>query len=367
VHTDLFVIGGGPAGLAAGIAVRRKGFSVTLADGAKPPIDKACGEGMMPETLNALRALGVDVHASHGYWFRGLRFVQSGAQVAADFPDGQGIGMRRTELHELLIASAEKCGVDVLWRTPVTGIESDGVLLNSGKIKARWIIGADGGQSRVRRWAGLDSGATSSRRTASRRHCRVRPWTDLMEIYWGQRVQAYVTPISTKEVCVATLGQTANDADFDHALKVLPELRERLANAELCGHERGAITAVQALNRVWRKNVALVGDASGGVDAITGEGLRLSFRQAEALADAIEAGDLRRYEHAHRQLARRPVWMAKLMLQLARHDAMRFHVLRTLSRNPELFARFLAVHAGRASAQDVVTAGTQLAWQFLAN
>jgi menaquinone-9 beta-reductase len=367
VHTDVFVIGGGPAGLAAAIAASRKGFSVTLADGAKPPIDKACGEGMMPETLSALRTLGVDLHPSHGYRFRGLRFVQSGAQVSADFPDGQGIGIRRTQLHELLIGTAEKCGVDLLWRTPVAGIESDGVLLNSGKIKTRWIIGADGGQSRVRRWAALDSMATSSRRMASRRHYRVRPWTDRMEIYWGQRVQAYVTPISAEEVCVATLGQTANDADFDYALEVLPNLRERLADAELCGRERGAITAVEALNRVWRKSVALVGDASGGVDAITGEGLRLSFRQAEALADAMQAGDLRRYERAHRQLARRPVWMGKLMLQLARHDAMRSHVLRTLSRNPELFARLLAVHVGRASAQDVVAAGTQLARQFLAN
>src|ERR1022692_2180287 len=57
--TDLFVIGGGPAGLAAAIAARLKGLNVTLADGARPPIDKACGEGLMPDGLAALRSLGV--------------------------------------------------------------------------------------------------------------------------------------------------------------------------------------------------------------------------------------------------------------------------------------------------------------------
>lgn len=202
---------------------------------------------------------------------------------------------------------------------------------------------------------------------ASRRHYRVRPWTDFAEIYWGPRVQAYVTPISDQEVCVVALGETAEDSDFDRALKVLPDLRERLADAALCSRERGAITAVEALDRVWRKNVALVGDASGGVDAITGEGLRLSFRQAEVLAGAIAVGDLRGYERIHRRLTRRPIWMGKLMLQLTRHDRMRSHIVRIFGLKPELFARFLSVHVGRASAQDVVRVGTRLAWQFLAS
>ena len=57
--TDVLVVGGGPAGLAAAIAARKKGFSVVVVDGAKPPIDKACGEGLLPGTLAALRELGI--------------------------------------------------------------------------------------------------------------------------------------------------------------------------------------------------------------------------------------------------------------------------------------------------------------------
>ena len=58
---DVFVIGGGPAGLAAAIAARQRGFSVLVADGAEPPIEKACGEGLMPDAVKILDKLGVDL------------------------------------------------------------------------------------------------------------------------------------------------------------------------------------------------------------------------------------------------------------------------------------------------------------------
>lgn len=338
-----------------------------VADGAEPPIDKACGEGMMPETQAALRQLGVELPDGLGYRFQGIRFVQNDAQVAARFPEGQGIGVRRTLLHELLIQRAKKCGVKLLWKTPIAGIEPRGVQLRGGTVAARWIIGADGGHSRVRRWCELDSAVTNSQRIARRRHYHLRPWSVFTEVHWGPRVQAYVTPISPEEVCIVVVGETAVDADFESALEAMPELRERLRNAQLCSRERGAITAMQSLARVWRGNVALVGDASGGVDAITGEGLRLAFRQALALAAAIQYENLREYELAHRRLARRPTWMGRLLLLLGRNDSIRQRVLRRMSRNPQLFARMLAIHAGRVTPGAVVVMGAQFGWQFLAN
>jgi menaquinone-9 beta-reductase len=366
-RTDLFVIGGGPAGLATAIAARRNGFSVTLADGSGPPIDKACGEGLMPGSLRALRELDAELPAGMGYPLRGIRFVGSGTRVAAEFPEGQGIGIRRTALHCFLISKAEACGVNLLWNTPVHGIEDGRVRLKHETMDAHWIVGADGGQSRVRRWSKLDSAIINRRRLANRRHYRIWPWTEFMEVYWGPRMQAYVTPTSSEEVCVVTMGKTPEDAEFERGLALLPELRERLANAKPCGRERGAVSGMQSLARVWRRKVALVGDASGGVDAITGEGLRLAFQQAQALAEALHAGDLRQYGLAHKQLARKPFLMGWLMVQLGRHDGLRSRILNALHGNQELFARLLAIHTGQSTAQDVVKTGTQLVFQYLAN
>jgi flavin-dependent dehydrogenase len=363
---DVFVIGGGPAGLAAAIAARRKGFTVALADGAEPPIDKPCGEGMMPEALTALRDLGVELSAAEGYRFSGIRFVVDGTKLTANFREGQGIGIRRPILHGMVLREAEKAGVKFFWKSPIRGIGAYEVQLPGTTIGARWIIGADGSSSRVRRWSGLDAAMRHTKRSATRRHYRLRPWSEYMEIHWGPHSQAYVTPVSREEVCVVVMAQQPEHADFERALVDLPDLREKLAGATVAGRERGAITAMHALGRVSRGNVALVGDASGGVDAITGEGLRLGFRQALALADAMERNDLSYYERAHRRLGRRPTYIGKLMLLLGQNAWLRERTMGILQYRPELFERLLAIHVGQATPRDMLTASAQFSWRFLA-
>lgn len=363
---DVCVVGGGPAGLAAAIAAGQRGFSVMVADGAEPPVDKPCGEGLMPGTQAALSDLGIELPIGVGYRFRGIQFVQRGARVAANFPVGSGIGIRRPVLHERLIQRAEQCGVALRWKTPVTGIDAKGLQLAGEFMPARWIVGADGSASRVRRWADLDATTQHSQRMATRRHYRVRPWTEYMEIYWGAHSQAYVTPISAHEVCIVVMAEKSESTDFERTLEGLPELREQLEGAELGSKERGAVTAMHSLRRVARGNVALVGDASGGFDAITGEGLRLAFRQSLALAAAMESGDLSSYEALHRQLARRPTFIGKLMLQLDRSRTTRERAIRVMSGKPGLFARLLAIHVGQATTTDVLVAGAQMGWNFLA-
>ena len=141
--TDVFVVGGGPAGLAAAIALRERRLSVTLADGNAPPIEKPCGEGMSPETVAALESLGVNLASTGGAPFRGIAFSQPGSRVAADFPQAPGLGLRRVALHERLVARAAECGINFLWRTPVTGIGQREVHLASGDTyNGRWIVGA---------------------------------------------------------------------------------------------------------------------------------------------------------------------------------------------------------------------------------
>jgi flavin-dependent dehydrogenase len=322
--------------LAAAIAARLKGFDVVVADAARPPIDKACGEGLMPDSIDALRRLGVTFDSAQLSAFRGIRFIGAGGSVAADFPGEPGIALRRIRLHQCLIDRAQDVGVKLRWCTHVRGF---------GDIRARWVIGADGEHSRVRRWAGLDAVRSESFRYGFRRHYRVRPWTDFTEVYWGPGCQMYVTGIGREEVCAAVLTRDPHQR-LDAALAVFPELARRLEGASTVSEERGAVTATRRLERVYRENTALIGDASGSVDAITGEGLGLAFRQALALADALIANNLGHYQSAHRRLARRPTFMARLMLTLDRFPGLRPPVLRTFRAKPVIFERLLAIHVG---------------------
>jgi flavin-dependent dehydrogenase len=313
-----------------------KGFDVTVADAAQPPIDKACGEGLMPDSLEALKRLGVAIEPEQSYAFRGIRFIGEGGTVAADFPRHHGIAMRRVRLHQLLIDRAQEAGVKLQWRKPVGDIAA---------VRARWIIGADGANSRVRKWARLEAARAQSFRYGFRRHYRVPAWTEFVEVYWADGCQMYVTPVGPEEACVALITRDPHTR-IDAAMPLFPDLARRLKNAEVVDSERGAVSASRRLKRIYRGNTVLIGDASGSVDAITGEGMSLAFRQALVLADAMSKGDLAPYQKAHRRMVRRPAFMAQLMLLLDRFPRVRPHVLRTFAAEPVIFERLLAVHAG---------------------
>ena len=364
-NTDVFVIGGGPAGLAVAIAARQRSFNVTMADGATPPVDKACGEGLMPDTLSALRDLGISLSASDGFPFQGLRFWERNTSVEADFPEEHGLGVRRVVLHQMLLERAQSLGVRFLWQTPVIGIRNDEVLIAGETIRARWIVGADGVGSRVRQWCGLNDQTHGAHRYASRVHYRAEPWSRHVEVYWGEAAQAWVTPVGKESVCVVLVSRFPG-VRLSSLQEQFPELARRLDHATCIGAERGAVTVTRQLKSVHRGAVALVGDASGSVDAITGDGLNLGFRQALALAAAMQAGDLGAYQGAHRRLARRPTLMGRLLLLLDSQPKLRHRTMRALAAHPDLFARLLAVHVGATSPRHLAETGALLGWRFVA-
>ena len=370
---DVFVVGGGPAGLAAAIAARRHGLSVVVADGAVPPIDKPCGEGLMPDGVAALRDLGITIPEERAHPFRGIRFVSNGAGAEAEFPIGTAFGIRRTNLHRILSDHAEACGVRMLWRAAVTGLHPEGALVAGELVRARWVVGADGTSSRVRQWAKLDRGKLGSHpkenlRFAFRRHYRVTPQntpsTSFMELYWGRNCQVYVTPVSGEEVCVALVSSNQR-LRLEDALAEFPELSARLDHSEYASSERGAITVTRKLRRVYHGRTALIGDASGSVDAITGEGLCLAFRQAVLLGDCLASGDLARYEKGHRVLRYRPALMARMMLFMAKHARLRQRTMQVFQSNPRFFAGMLAMHVDAGSARDHISNSIAFGWELL--
>ncbi len=365
VATDVFVVGGGPAGLAGAIAARQRGLDVILADAARPPIDKACGEGLMPNGVVALRKLGVTLTPRDAVPFRGIRFIAPARSAAAWFRDEPGQGVRRTTLHRLLVERAAALGVRFVWGARVRGITDEGVVLDEGRVACRWVVGADGARSLVRREAGLTAAASGRLRVGFRRHFGVAPWTDVVEVYWCDGAQVFVTPIGPTGVCIALISGDPR-LRFDRLPEICPELGRRLDVGPATTLERGALTVSRRLRAVSRGRTALIGEASGSVDAVTGEGLSLTFEQALALGDALAAGDLTLYETAHRLICRMPTFMAGLLLAMDRSRRLRVRALRAFSAEDSLFSRLLALHVSTPTSP-TLSARTlcELGWRLL--
>jgi flavin-dependent dehydrogenase len=185
-----------------------------------------------------------------------------------------------------------------------------------------------------------------------------------MEVHWGVRCQGYATAVSGEQVCVA-LASHDSKLRLEDGLKDLPFLRARLQNAETVTAERGAMTGNRRLKRVWRANVALIGDAAGTVDAITGEGMGLAFSQAVALAGCMEVGDLTSYQEIHDRLTLRPRLMARLMLMLDGRAWLQHRTLQAFQKHPEVFRRLLALHVGALPPQELVWDGLTLGWGLI--
>jgi flavin-dependent dehydrogenase len=363
--TDVFVVGGGPAGLAAAIAARQRGFSVMVADSATPPIDKACGEGLMPDALLALRDLGLSIGGSETGKFQGIKFVGPQGEAMARFPQGEGVGIRRTLLHELMVESAVRIGVQTFWGTRVSSLQDSGVSVGGRVVRARWVIGADGQHSRVRDWAGLSPARQHTQRIGVRKHFRIGPLSDFVEIYWGAHGQAYVTPIGKEEICVALISRKRSSS-FETGIADFPLLARHLENARCTTSLQGAISSSRRLERVFGGNIALVGEASGSVDAITGDGLSMAFRQAVALSRALAANNLSLYQAEHRQISRLPSFMAQSMLLMDKSPWIRQRALRAFTRKPALFERLLSVHVGELGLRNFgITGILDMGWHML--
>ena len=304
---DIAVVGGGPVGLAAAIEGRLAGLSVAIIEQRGGSIDKACGEGLMPGAVPLLDRLGV---SPEGHPLNGVTYLQGSRSVTHRFADGGGRGVRRTTLHNALTARVDELGVarvaGKVTAVDLLGSSSDGAIVHTQEgqaVQARYVLACDGLHSTVARLTGLVlPPPRRKRRYGVRQHYFVEPWSDNIEVYYASRAEIYVTPVSDRVVGLSMLG--AKGTEYDDVLASVPELAQRVAGATAASERRGAGPFRQRRSARTAGPVLLVGDASGYVDAITGEGLRLGFAQAREAVRCVVANDPGAYEQAWKTTTR---------------------------------------------------------------
>ncbi|MDX6345816.1 MAG: hypothetical protein QOF84_606 [Streptomyces sp.] len=333
---DVLVAGGGPAGLAAAIHAALAGLEAVVVEPRTTPVDKACGEGVMPGGVAALRALGVEVT---GRELRGIRYVDGAARAEAPFRGRGGLGIRRTALHSALHQRAIALGVRML-PGKVGEVHQSADTVTAAGTTARWLIAADGLHSPLRRSLGLELPGRPHGRYGLRRHYRVEPWTDFVEVHWSAHGEAYVTPVGDDLVGVAVLSRVRRG--YDEHLADFPTLAASL-RGPAATPVRGAGPLRQRVRRRVAGRVLLVGDAAGYVDALTGEGIALALATAGAAIRCLSAGRPSDYERAWARLTRRHRLLTGALLAASRRPRTARLIVPAASRMPPVFSA--AVHA----------------------
>lgn len=337
-------------GLVTAIAARQLGLSVLVLEQSPALPLKACGEGLMPRAVSVLQQLGVSLEGAPE--LTGIQFHDQGTVASARFTGLPGRALDRHELMARLDRRARQVQVDVRHNHTLRDFRSAGAGVHVSasspagalECRARLLIGADGLRSAVRRKLGFELPPRHPARFGSQRHYQCRPWSSWVEVHWHAQAEAYVTPLGQDRVGVAVLSHRRACKSEEWPV-LFPELMSRLA-ASPGERLRGAGPLEQRSRGVLAPGVALVGDAAGYLDALTGEGLAVGFATGLALVQRFAAGELRHYPRDHRALLAGYYRSTEVLLACARHPRWRGAAIRLLGRYPQLFSALLAVSTG---------------------
>jgi len=359
---DAVVVGAGPAGLAFAIAAAARGLDVAVLERrGDGPIDKACGEGLLPSGVRALARLGVLplVPRAERAPLTEIRWLEpTGEGARLRLPPPGGLGIRRVALSAALLVRARAAGVEVVPGAEVTLHRREGAAIRAftadRSLAARVLVAADGLASPTRRREGLEGPAPARPRYGIRRHYAVPPWADAVEVHFGRGAEAYVTPAGGGRVGVAILFERIGAASFERLLARFPALERRLAGAPHDSPLRGAGPFDRRATARVADRLVLLGDAAGYVDAVTGDGLSLALGCAEDLAALLPAAlargatraALRPYEAAWRRRFWPYAAWTRGVLALGRHPALRRRVLALAAARPAPFERAVAAAVG---------------------
>lgn len=309
-RVDIAVIGGGPAGAAAGIAAAQAGLRVVVLEKSEHGRDKICGDGLTPRAVAAMERLGVPLDGAHR--IGGLRMV-AGRQVrelpwpsGGRFPDHGAVWPRR-RLDAALIDAAAAAGADVRFGVEAEPVIDDGRVVGvstpSGRIDADLVVVAAGAPGKIARMLGAERVADEPFGLAIRAYAETpRHGEDMLEACLtlrdpsGTPVPGYgwMFPCGDGTVNIG-VGALSTMRGFKslNLNTLLDAYRDLVIDSWSLGENLERPRAWRLPMSVQRRHGpgwVAIGDAAGLVNPMNGEGIDYGLESGMAAVDAFMGG-----------------------------------------------------------------------------
>jgi menaquinone-9 beta-reductase len=312
-HFDVAIVGAGPAGSSAAVALARKGYSVALLDKEQFPREKLCGDFLNPISWPLLRELDIEreilAHTHEKVTI--FRFTSfSGEEAEVPLPDSEngtlfGLGVRRFDLDYVLVEKARSLGVTVRdgWKLKELKREPNGWRLKAGKsetlenLAVAMLIGADGRNSWVAHHLGMTASAAMQGRAIGFQ-LRLRSsdaFAGKVEIHLFPGGYAGVVGLggNNLNLCLAVDKSRLQhhwslDRLLQSCLSLNPHLEAILRRSQPVGAARSVYPVYFSPRRSYAHRVLLVGDAARVNEPVTGEGIYFALKSGELAAGTID-------------------------------------------------------------------------------
>ena len=370
MRCDALVIGGGPAGAACALRLAAAGHRVILAEKARFPRRKVCGEFVAGSGVRELRALGLGERfaALAGPPVRRIELWSARKAFAAALPQRHGAAraLEREVLDALLLERARECGARVLqpmrfidmrrngdgWIASVASHAGGGVT----EIEARSAIAANGSWRPPGELLGFQAHFSGARLPEATIALVPFPggYAGLVERAEGAATLACCVRRDALER-LRRCGESAGESIFHHLLQASANLRAALETATRRGPWLAAGPLHPGMRPLYRDGVFAVGNAAAEAHPVVGEGIAMALASAallcERLAPAL-AGDFsreserrvaREYSSAWRRRFVLRLWTSARLAQLAMRPSAGAWAERVLSPAPALLSAVAAL------------------------
>lgn len=347
-RTAALIVGGGPAGSAAAIALARAGVEAELVERTEGPHDTVCGGFLGWDALAALKRLGLDAAALKARPIRRLRLISAKRSVEVDLPR-TAAGLSRRTLDEAMLEAARRAGAAVRRGRTVRAAElaerrvrlddedwlaGEALVLATGKHELR------GGARPVdisTRPLGLRASLKPSRALGASLDGMIE-----LHLYDGGYAGLLLQEDGSVNLCLSASRDRLKEAGgiqplVERLAHELPAFGERLGQGEA-----GEWSAVSGVPYGWRagatvEGVYRVGDQAAVIASLAGDGIAIALESGLAAAGAI-AGGVRApdFQRAWARRARRPIGLAELLRRSAENATARQAMMGLLGWFPSL-------------------------------